>query len=180
MTSLLTSLVSNPYAGGELWPYLFVTQPGNGGNVGAWPSANAGIFCRFRVQMPRTATGLRIISGAGGGDNAKLGLYSSDGSTLTQVAMSAATAVSPDAAKKQDIPFQATAVIVPGIDYWAFMAVNATAGSYFRITMSDGNYPNSFLMSGLVASTYSTPPPTQALSALTTASSGYTPILLLY
>ena len=177
MTTLLTSLTRNPNGGGDLTPFPII--PPNGGAAAAWPASSTGIFVKFRVNKPRLASGLRVGIGSASG-NAKVALYTSDGTTATQVATSGSTATAGSNAQ-QDILFGTAKIVVPFQDYYAFLVCDNTTVTIFRTTYGSGGFtlPTAFDVSFAVASVFTTPPATQALSGATTAASGYTPILAL-
>lgn len=169
---------SLPPGGSEGTPYVVYSLVG--ASAAAWPTANTGVFVKFQLEKARTATGLRIGVGAASG-NAKAGIYRLDGSTLTQVALSASTALAGTNAP-QDIPFASAVQLQAGVTYYAFLALDNATATIARGTLISGalTVPTTgFDLSGGTATVFTTPPASQALSAVVAISSGYTPAIAL-
>ena len=172
-----TGLVLPPPPGGsERTPLVLV--PWAASSFAAWPGAEQGVWVYFAVEKPRVVTGLRVGVGSASG-NAKAGLYSLSGAILTQIAMSAETAVAGSNAK-QDIPFAAAYTVVPFQTYAAFLTVDNGTATFWRTTTAAGAMASGFGISVGKTTIYVTPPTTQDVSALAGLSSGYTPIIGLY
>lgn len=165
----------------EMLP-IFAFHPSHGASAVAWPSANAGFFVHIdHMVAPHLATGVRIGNGTPSG-NAKVGLYSSDGTTLTQVVLSASTALT-GTNVTQDIPFTAVTQVTPSAiqDYWLFLAVDNGTATIVRASVGVASgIATGFKVAGSVATMFTTPATSQAISGLTGGSSGYAPILQLY
>lgn len=162
--------------GGELTP-LYVTQKGGGG-LAAWTSGELGILTKFRVDAPRIANGLEIYNGAPSG-NAKAGMYSSDGTTITQRALSAATALTGTNAK-QRIPFASPWQLAPFQDYFTFLVLDNVTATLLRILGSNGAITTLLGDSCCLAGVYTTPPTTELVANFTSTSSGYYPVVAIY
>lgn len=166
-----------PSGGDEGTPLVIV--PWGGAVVAAWPGIDQGIFVKFQVAKARTVTGLRIGVGAASG-NAKAGLYSNDGTNLTQMGLSASTPVAGTNAT-QDILFIAAQQVTAGLVYAAFLVLDNATATLLRTTTASSGFakPGAFDVSAVVTSAFTTPPTPQAIAGLGGASSGYTPILAL-
>jgi len=189
--SLLTSLISpiqtptdahiaaiaEARVGGED-PTPYPITPVSGGSIAAWPGGNQGIFVKFRLGRGRHAVGLRVPVGTPSG-NAKVALYASDGTTATQIALSASTALTATN-DFQEIPFAAAVDLVTFTDYYGFLAVDNATATFYRLTFGAGGIAAD-LGYAVITNVFTTPPATQTVSGLTTgAASGYTPVLALY
>jgi hypothetical protein len=174
---LLTSVAVHTDPGGAERTPLIITAY-SGGSVAAYPSANQGIFCKFRVGKGRTVTGIRVLNGTPSG-NAKVALYSTDGTTLTQLALSASTALT-GSNVHQDILFTAAVGIAAGQTYAAFLVSDNATATFYRISYASANFPGAALdLTYAVANAFTTPPTPQLESGLSTPAGGYTPVLAL-
>jgi len=172
-------IVTNPAGpgGADMTPYLITPLFGTAAAV--WPSANQGIYVRFRVNKARTVAGLRIGVAVASG-SAKVGLFSSDGTTATQIVLSASTSVA-GTNVTQDIAFTASAVCVPFQDYFALLACDNTTASFLRSTIASGGFTGAgaFECSYAVSTQFTTPTTPLTIAGLTGSSSGYTPVIAL-
>jgi hypothetical protein len=179
--SLITSFTRPAPGGSEPTPPLpLLITPYSGASAAAWPSANLGIHVFFQIEKARRVTGLRIGIGAAAG-NGKSGLYRSDGTNLTQLALSASTAVA-GANATQDYLFTAAQDIVAGQPYTAFLAFDTvTTLTVWRMSVGAGGLiiPAGFNISGSVTAQFVTPTTPQAISGLSGTASGYTPVIAL-
>lgn len=84
--------------------------------------ANAGNFISFQVFVAVTVTKayVRITSGGGSG-NIDLGIYSSNGTTLTRIASTGSTAC-PAASNNASLTFTASVTLTPGTLYYSAAA----------------------------------------------------------
>jgi hypothetical protein len=162
-------------ADGAVDPGPVLVTEASGASVAAWAVGGGGLFVRFRLRAARTVAGLWVYLGAPSG-NAKAGLYASDGTTLTQRALSAAVPLTATN-DGQLLAFAATDVPAAA-DWWAFLALDNTTATLLRYTLGAGSIGLK-LGTGANAAAYPSPPATQAIAALTGASSGYTPVLAL-
>lgn len=162
----------------ELTP--LVITPYGGMAAATWPSANQGIFVKFQVGRSRLITGVRFFVGALSG-NAKVGLYASDGTDLTQMSVSASTAVAGSSAP-QDINLAAGQRVDPLIEYCAYLVLDNATATIGRFTTGAGGFavPAGLDTHYAVNSGFTTPPTTQAIASTTVAASGYLPVLVLY
>lgn len=169
----MTPSASPGLSGADLTPLRIVTIFGSGN--AAWPSANRAVFVKFRIAKPRTAAGLRIAVVSASG-NAKSGLFSSDGTTLTQLALSASIAVA-GTNVSQDLAFAASASIVPGVDYWAMLVLDNGTAQVARQTVPAAGISSGFVDALFVDSAFASPPTSQAISGMTGAT--YVPAMSL-
>lgn len=162
------------------FPGVMLVGPATAGpSSGAWAVANQGVFIRFRVSKGRSVTGIRLFNGGTAADNWKVGLYSSDLTTLTQMGLSNSTAQS-GTNTSQDIAFTASQVIAPAIDYWAFVACDGTTGTIMRVVYVAGAIGLAMGTHAAVAATFVTPPTSQLVSGLAATSSGFCPMIAIY
>lgn len=157
-----------PGASGGAQPDYIIVQPHPGGYANlAWPAANRGYFLKFRLEKPTTITGISIgINSASG--NVKVGLYTSDKTTLTNVALSVSTltALPGGVAGWQDILFTAPVTGVPFQDYYVFLAADNGTWQAMRTSVAAAGL--STLGRGLyeLSTAFVTPPSSQLISGL--------------
>lgn len=128
MTSLITSLARNPFAGRQM-TFLQTALPVD---VSAQSAANGDIRAgRMRVDAPFKVTNLSYMVGTASG-NINLGVYVANAAldAFTLVASTASTAAA-GASAIQTIALSAPYWLVPGVDYYfAFQADNNTITVY--------------------------------------------------
>lgn len=113
-----------PQMGGAQLPWVVSINPH--GSSGAAGVANSGYFARVRVGRPLPITRMSCWVGTASG-NVDLGIYQSDGTTLTRIASTGPTAVA-GTNTTQTIVLTSAVTLAPGVDYYlAIAADNATA-----------------------------------------------------
>lgn len=148
----------------------------------AWPGANQGIFIPFTVSERQTRSGLRIVNAVPStGQNAKSGVFQSDGTNLVQLALSASTELVGSTAA-QDLLWTAAQTFVPGKEYAAFLSLNNVTATIYRETYGSGVVAAGMGVSYVQTNVFTTPPTSLAIATLIAAgaaASGYTPVVAL-
>lgn len=119
-------------------------------------------------------TGIMVPIGTAA-NNLKVGVYSSDKTTLTQLGLSAETAAA-GSNVYQTIGFTAAVPGVPFQDYYAFIVCDNTTLTVYKAAAGQ----NTFLVGGRLAyfkdAVYTTPPATQAIAGMGGGSNMLIPI----
>lgn len=119
-----------PASGLDQMPYV-ETIDGRFVNATGGVTAQQGYFMRLdRLSASLTVSALKVCNGTVVAGNVDLGIYRSDGSTLTLVASTGATALSGNDAI-QTINLTAAYTLLPGIDYY-FALVCSSASPFDR------------------------------------------------
>lgn len=164
-----------PGAGGSQPDYVYPV-PLDGAGSAAWPSANQGIFRKVRFDKATVATGLLLPHGGTVNGNVKCGLYSSDKTTLTQLALSTGDTANANGSDNQAVLFAASVPVAPFIDYYWFMVCSNNTATYARWTIVAAALSLTARLAYVLDSAYTTPPATQLISGMT-GGSIYVPAL---
>jgi hypothetical protein len=101
------------------------------------PVANTGYWWWFRVDEAITVTTASIDVQATATGNVVVGIYSSDGTTFTRLAVSAATAIGPSTTI-QTIALGSSVTLSPGVDYYAYFAADTASATFIRAAVASG------------------------------------------
>lgn len=110
--------------GGDQFPFV-ETIPFSVVSGNAAPGANFPAFYRKRVAKAITVSNITIYVATQVG-NIDVGIYQSDGTTLTKIASSGSTAVG-SASAKQVVALTASVSLVPGVDYYFAVVADNTS-----------------------------------------------------
>lgn len=123
-----TGLDVPPFGGGQM-PFV-QTRSVDGLSAATFPSANAVVFVRVRVSRSLVISTMRTFIGTASG-NIDIGVYQSDGTTLTRLSSTGSTPASGTNAI-QAIALASPVTPSPGIDYYFAVAADNTTVTLAR------------------------------------------------
>ena len=136
------------------------------GSATAWPGANQGIWIKVRFDKPTAATGILVPNGGTAAGNIKVGMYGTDGTNLTKLALSTGDTAMSGTSVGQSISFASPLLVSPFQDYYAFMASDSGTATFSRLITAAAPWTLPSRLAYLTTSVYATPPTSQAIAGL--------------